>query len=244
MKPVRLDPSLRDFYAAQAAPEATARRLVESAGGDWRPAAQRAATPPARPLRFWRRNATAVLAIAACSVLAAASFRIGFTLGLDRGHEQTIASIRHAPRGVTAVPTREPSTNEPANYPRYLELSPDAPAVSATRLLVLRVHADWCPRCPTIGPIFDEMAASYGDEPVLFVTLNITSAETRAKARAMIDSLGIRDYFGPMLEPGVIHLIDRREKRVVAEVRARDEMPAMQQALAHALPHGHTSETP
>lgn len=180
------------------------------------------------------------IGIAAMALLAFSAYRIGHQRGIEKGR---VDGIEYARANQPSQPTPAAPVSEPTNYPRYLELPREAPTIAATRLVVLRQHADWCPRCPTIAPIFEELAEKFHEEPILFVTLNITTPETRTAARELIRSLGVQDYVGKKLEPGVIRLVDRDAKSVVAEVRAYNELPAMKDALVHALPHK-TEPTP
>ncbi len=127
-----------------------------------------------------------------------------------------------------------------------------APTVSAAvadaepwmpRLIVARFHADWCPRSPSIEPIYDELADNFEHEPVLFVTFDITSAQTRQRSWKLAQALGVFGLLGTMevdgrqrVEPGIIRLLNREEQLVVKELRTIDEQPAFEKALAAALP--------
>lgn len=265
----RIDSSIRNFYADQSASDDAVARLSQMVPPNQQvhvpplpqhcDAAQtqdanaiapfpRALSVADAPVAVRRHRGSprlvssgrVFIGIAAAALLAFSMYRIGHQRGFDQGRVDGIEFAKaNQPRSApAALPV-----SEPTNYPRYLELPREAPTIAVTRLVVLRQHADWCPRCPTIAPIFDELAEKFHDEPILFVTLNITTPETRTAAREMIQSLGVQDYIGKKLEPGVIRLVDRDAKSVVAEVRAYNELPAMTDALAHALPHK-TEPTP
>jgi len=99
-------------------------------------------------------------------------------------------------------------------------------------LVAVQIHADWCNRTPVIGPIFEELAASYGNRPVLFVTLDITD-DTRAKqARLLAENLGIGHIYDPPFESGMIKLVDRRAGTVLATATGEDQTPEVAHLLA------------
>lgn len=111
------------------------------------------------------------------------------------------------------------------------------------RLIVARFHADWCPRSPSIAPIYDELAENFEHEPVLFVTFDITSAQTRQRSWKLAQALGVFALLGThqpngsqRVEPGMIRLLNREQQLVVRELRTIDEQPAFENALAAALP--------
>lgn len=118
--------------------------------------------------------------------------------------------------------------------------TPRAPAdVAATaRLVAVRVHADQCPRCPKIAPIYTELADAHADDPVLFVTLDVSSPARRREAVKTAAALDIEYAFASRFETGTIHLIDRHERTVLAVVRGRDDVAALEKALADTLREG------
>lgn len=103
-------------------------------------------------------------------------------------------------------------------------------------LVVARIHADWCRRSPNIAPLFVELSQEFGNQPVLFVTLDITDDEGRKAARALAADLGIESVNDQPFESGMLKLIDRRANKTLAVVTDRADVPTMEGALASALP--------
>ena len=118
--------------------------------------------------------------------------------------------------------------------------NPDSPTPANPaqwpKLVAVKVHADWCGRCPTIAPVFAELTADFGNRPVLFVTLDITDDLRRQQARYLARSLGIEWVFDESFESGIITLVDREQREVVARLTDRRQKPQLVSALTRALP--------
>ena len=74
-------------------------------------------------------------------------------------------------------------------------VGPDArektPGVEQPDLIVARFHADWCGACKELAPKFDSLQRAAADESVLFVTLDLTSAESRRQSGLLAGALGL-----------------------------------------------------
>jgi len=205
-----------EFYRRQEPPPASLERLVREAGAAQPSAAQRPSFRPAASARQFVAGLVAALLLAAVPA---------YFLG-ERAGRRTAAE----PSPSLAARPADPL---PASAPRALE----------PRLVVARIHADWCPRCPTIAPLYEELLTRYGNEAVMVVTLDITNPQTRRQAMLLAESLGIRDQVGVAyngnrvrLEPGMIRLIDREQHSVMATLRSVDDRPDFESRLALALP--------
>jgi thiol-disulfide isomerase/thioredoxin len=102
-------------------------------------------------------------------------------------------------------------------------------------LVAVQIHADWCARSPEVAPIFTDLLTEYGNEPVLFVTFDITDDVRRGQAELLAESLGIPQAFDPPFESGMIKLIDRRNETVLASITGRDESAQFELLLAEFL---------
>ena len=102
-------------------------------------------------------------------------------------------------------------------------------------LVAVNIKADWCRRSPEVAPIFSDLLGSYGSEPILFVTLDITSQETRRQAELLVSDLSIPDVFASPFESGMIKLIDRRKGEVLAILTGEEQVPELEGLLAGAL---------
>ncbi len=128
--------------------------------------------------------------------------------------------------------SRTPSPNQ--GLPPLETASARIPAL--TNLVVARIHADWCSRSPDMAPLFVELSQRFGNQPVLFVTLDITNDEGRKAARALAAELGIESVADQPFESGMMKLIDRSSNKTLAIVTDRADVPSMEGALASALP--------
>jgi thiol-disulfide isomerase/thioredoxin len=105
---------------------------------------------------------------------------------------------------------------------------------STPSLVAVQIHADWCSRSPVVAPIFADLLTQYGNEPVLFVTLDITDDVRRGQAELLAESLGIPQAFDqPFI--GMIKLIDRESNTLLASISGREESAEFEVRLAEFL---------
>ena len=105
-------------------------------------------------------------------------------------------------------------------------------------LVVLMFHADWCGRCPSLNPIFDQLTGKYGQRPTLFVRLNVTDAAAKQQSRVLATNLDLDWVFERQtLNPGKILLVDRDAKEVLSTMTDEQERDGLEGALALALSH-------
>ena len=107
--------------------------------------------------------------------------------------------------------------------------------VSTPNLVAVQIHADWCNRSPAVAPIFAELLTQYGNEPVLFVSLDITDDIKLGQARLLVKSLGISPVFDAPFESGMIKLIDRENEAVLASITGREQSAEFEVRLAEFL---------
>ncbi len=62
------------------------------------------------------------------------------------------------------------------------------------RLYVVKIHADWCPRCRHMGDVLERVAREYGND-IRFVVLDVTDRKSTAQAQKTAEALGISDWF-------------------------------------------------
>lgn len=103
-------------------------------------------------------------------------------------------------------------------------------------LVAVGVFADWCGRCPMIEPLFAELADKYSNQPILFISLDITDEKKQRRARQAARSLGIEWIYDRKLESGMIKILDRERHTVLATLVESQEMPQLVSALDQALP--------
>lgn len=201
---------LTGFYAGQSLPADKAAWLKTLAQVD---TAGAQAPGLRRGRRRFSRTLYGLAACAAVLLLATAYY---------------VSQDRRAPDGL-AGNQRSTGADDPTR-------SPSVGATAFPKLVAVKVHADWCARSPTIAPIFTELTEKYGNQPVLFVTFDITDEKKRRQARYLASSLGIAWVYDESFESGTIMLIDREKSELLAILTDSEQAPRMVSALASALP--------
>jgi len=74
------------------------------------------------------------------------------------------------------------------------------------QLVAVKIHADPCGRCKKIAPVFDSLQKEFSDDPVLFLTFDLTSKSSRLQAERLSQTLGIETVFNKHRYTGVIVL--------------------------------------
>ncbi len=202
---------LANFYAGKSLRPEAAGRLEALARADFA-GTQRAAG--LRGPKHWSRTSMGVAACAAIVLLSVSHYAV-----YQAGHTRVAAVDSVAPGGIKGA-----------------KPLPAAEATGLPRIVAVKFHADWCRRSPVVAPIFDELTEKYGNQPVIFVTLDITSDATREQARMLASSLGIDWVYEKPYVSGVIKLIDREQGTVLATLTETQQQPLLEGALVRALP--------
>lgn len=109
--------------------------------------------------------------------------------------------------------------------------SPKIPAVIA-----VRIHADWCGACKKLAPVYSELKGRTNDQPILFVTLDMTDEATRQQAEYLAGVLGLdRLWFKQAKKTGSVVLLDGKRKRVVSTMAAPFNLKSMETAVRKAI---------
>ena len=95
---------------------------------------------------------------------------------------------------------------------------------SAPRLVAVNFRADWCTACPKMAPVYDRLVECYREQSVLFVVFDLTNDGTRKQSELLASSLGIDWLCGESIRTGMIKLVDRQDRRVLASATEPDEL--------------------
>ena len=121
-------------------------------------------------------------------------------------------------------------------------LGPDAgetsktPGVEKPDLIVARFHADWCGACKQLAPKFDSLKRAAADQPVLFVTFDLTTAESRRQAGLLAGALGLdKAWVASGMKTGQAMIVCGRYKEVIATVPAAEDPSTSLAKLTDAL---------
>ncbi len=103
-------------------------------------------------------------------------------------------------------------------------------------LIVARFHAKWCGACKTLAPKFEALKQAAADEQVLFVTLDMTTDESRRQAALLAGALGLDKAWAKSgLKTGQAMIVCGRSKEVIATVSALEDPSASLEKLQDAL---------
>ncbi len=120
-------------------------------------------------------------------------------------------------------------------------IGPDAketsktPGVERPDLIVVRFHADWCGACKQLAPKFETLKHAAADQPVLFVTFDLTTVESRRQAGLLAGGLGLDmawDKNG--MKTGQAMIVCGRSKEVIAIVPAAEDSSTSLEKLQQA----------
>ena len=142
---------------------------------------------PARQVYRWRRLAVAGFGIAAAAVLALLGVLSG-AIPIFSGNEPAAEIAGKEEENDTKRPTLE---------------------TSSFQLIAVKIHADPCRRCHKLEPIFAELKKQFSEKPVLFLTFDHSTKESRRQAQLLSEQLGLGDIYRKYRSTGVIVLIDR-----------------------------------
>ncbi len=206
---------VKTFYQQASLPPERAReiaRFVRAAG-----TTSQAIESPHVP----RRSVGREYALAACVAL--------FLLG-------TVYFARQAVIAQQKVAALQSAALQASSRDTAERAAPSKNMITAPRLVAVRLHADWCGRCPEIAPIFAQIMNQYRNEPVQFVTLDFTNEATRERAQVLAAALRIDWLATRSFETGMVKLVDTEKRETLAILTARGDLPRMTDALAQALP--------
>lgn len=113
--------------------------------------------------------------------------------------------------------------------------TPTAPGAERPELIVARFHADWCGTCTQLAPKFDMLLRAAADQPVLFVTFDLTTVETRRQAALLAGALGLESVWDSNgMKTGQILIVCGRSREIVATVPAAEDSATSLATLRHA----------
>ena len=103
-------------------------------------------------------------------------------------------------------------------------------------LVAVKFQAEGCPYAAAVEPVFRELADKYGDKPIVFAKFDMTSQSTLHQSRNLACVLGIDWIYEGPHQSGMIKLVDRQRREVLATLTDREQMPEMENMLARAFP--------
>ena len=107
--------------------------------------------------------------------------------------------------------------------------------VTTPAVVAIRFHHDMCPYCRQMQPEFTELSRKSYEEPVLFLTLDVSSRASQRDSALLVGALGLEPFWpGDYSKLGTVTFIDFKTKKLIGSVRALDDK-TIGKALSDAL---------
>ena len=151
---------------------------------------------PARQVARWRRRAfvgfgTAAAAIVAlATVVAIWSDTVPASAVVDRQQSEPAVDENNQPNDGKGDEITLKHLQQPERF----------------QLIAVKIHADPCGRCKKIAPVFADLQNEFSDDPVLFLTFDLTSERSQRHAEELSRTFGIEELFAQQRYTGVIVL--------------------------------------
>lgn len=101
--------------------------------------------------------------------------------------------------------------------------------------LVVDIYASWCPACKNIAPTVSQIKREYGNK-ITFVTLDVSSKISSAKAQAKAEQLGLGKFFAAnKTQTGSLTIVDPDTGNILAQHRNNSDKTAYSTVLDSAI---------
>lgn len=135
-----------------------------------------------------------------------------------------------APSSTATATTAVAATADP------IEEAPQNDKMKKHEVYVLKFHADWCPRCKSLDPVYSDVTKKFGDKPVGFVKVDVTNDKTKKASAAALKELGLEDVWSKNKgRNGFILVVDAGTQKEVSKLKAGTTTEQASKAIASAL---------
>lgn len=116
------------------------------------------------------------------------------------------------------------------------QATPTYPDARSPDLIALKLHADWCGSCKSMGDIFIDLTNKFDGEPVLFIKLDKTNKSNALQSEFLLAELGLGKLWNEYgKKTGMILLIDSRTGKVSKTLTADMDFKQMAGAIHKAI---------
>ena len=123
-----------------------------------------------------------------------------------------------------------------SSEPEALVVAPPSPlSVQDQQLVAAMVHAKGCPSSAAIQPVFAKLQQEFVNEPVLFVTFDVSSDCARRQAELLSACLGVQDAFEQHPGTGSILLVSTASGKICDVVDQEKPIAAAAASVRHGL---------
>lgn len=124
----------------------------------------------------------------------------------------------------------------PARAPTPAPTAVTEPAQTPAALMAVKFWHQTCPACREIDPRFAQIRKEFADRPVLFVTFDMSTQQSRAQSKMLAERLGIEDLYEDNFgATGYVVLVDAETRREVDRLTASQDTRTMREKLASSL---------
>jgi thiol-disulfide isomerase/thioredoxin len=103
-----------------------------------------------------------------------------------------------------------------------------------TKPFIVKIHADWCGTCKRLGPVWEEIQATLGEQATV-VNLDVTDRAAYDRSRAEAERLGIDTFVDEYrARTGAIAVLDCRTREPVVVLLGERDITKYRDALARA----------
>jgi thiol-disulfide isomerase/thioredoxin len=101
--------------------------------------------------------------------------------------------------------------------------------------VIVDIYASWCPACKNIAPTVAQIKQEYGNK-ITFVTLDVSSKISSAKAEATAKQLGLSKFFAANKnQTGSLTIVDPDTGNILAQHRNNSDKTAYSTVLDAAI---------
>jgi thiol-disulfide isomerase/thioredoxin len=114
--------------------------------------------------------------------------------------------------------------------------SPSMIEAAQPELVAVKFWHRTCPACREIDPRYAEVKREFEAQPVLFVTFDMSTEESRAQSKMLAETLGIGDLYQDNYGvTGFVVLVDPETRQEVARLTSKDDTTSMKSILADSI---------
>ena len=116
-----------------------------------------------------------------------------------------------------------------------VEKPPSPLSAQDQQLVAAMIHAKGCPNSAAIQPVFAKLQQEFVNEPVLFVTFDVSSDCARRQAELLSACLGVQDAFEQHPRTGHILLVSTSSGKICDVVDREQPIAAAAASVRHGL---------
>ncbi len=111
----------------------------------------------------------------------------------------------------------------------------EKPESAEAKTYAVLFYADWCGTCKALDPKIEEAREALAEEPVLYVTFDMTDEKTTRHTAMLANALQLDEHFNENAgRTGFLLLIDAESREVVDRITREDSAEDIRNKIAAA----------